>query len=250
MRASLLAAGLLALGAACSQAQDTTPIIRPGDARVDASRLPLRSDTFLLAPQPKLALRLVISTRRATLEQGPALLRVETISVPGGEALSADSFAARSPSLAPLFDQEFAGDNARQLRFSADSVTGSRLDEGERKQVAERLAAPAFYMNTTDLLLGSLELREGMRFRLGMWDPDHGAYTVLAQVRPPETVLTVEEGRCSAWRVETAEQGVNSVYWIEVRSHTMLRYQANGLEIRAYRHPSCPARVSGAARTR
>jgi len=232
------ALALLTLAHRPARAQDTPVEVRAGSTVVNASRIAARTDTFAIGDDEGAAALLVIRT--AALGDS-ALLRVERI-VAGTLEISVDSFAARTPSLAPLYDDEHRRESSRQLTFHPGRVLGKVTPRGgATRRVNAVLAPPAFYMNTSDLLLASLPLAEGRRFDVRMWDPEKGPYLLRVRVARAETVPTLEGGRCDAWRVEASDLGGPSVYWMEKGTQSLLAYAADNVIIRVLRHRACPA---------
>jgi len=231
---------MLFLAAAPALAQ--APVeVRAGDAIVNAWRVEARTDTFAMAFESGGAALLVIRTAHAGEAAAPTLLRVERISTLEGTEVSMDSFAARRTSLVPVYDVEHHRRSTRTLTFPPGSVTGKKETGGVRTPVNATLDPPAFYMNTTDLILASLPLEQRREFRVAMWDPDHGAYTLRLHPAAAETTRTVDGGTCDAWKVEVDERNGRSTYWVERRTQALLAYVAEGMEIRIVRHAACPA---------
>ncbi|HEX8246441.1 MAG TPA: hypothetical protein VF541_23250 [Longimicrobium sp.] len=246
-RLTVLAASLTAAAPLRAQA----PVeVHAGDAIVNAARLVARTDTFAMAFESGAAALLVIRTALAGEGATASVLRVERISALTGEQVSVDSFSARRPALQPLADvQRHAGD-VRTLLFPPGAVTGKKEHGGVRTSVNARLDPPAFYGNTTDLLLASLPLEQGRQFRVAMWHPDRGAYTLVLNPAARATVQTVDGGTCDAWEVEAEEPDGPSTYWVERQTRTLLAYRAEGLELRIVHHPSCPPSANGRRESR
>jgi hypothetical protein len=229
---------IVAATPAVACAQGTAPVeVHAGSALVDARRVAARTDTFAMAFHGGGSALLVIHT--AALGD-TALLRVERILVGGAEA-STDSFAARRPTLEPLYDENRNAETTRHLTFPRGRVFGKTIPaSGAARPVSATLDPPAFYANTSDLLLASLPLEAGKSFSVAMWSPDSGPYVLHARVARTETVPTLEGGRCEAWRIEATEpDGQHSVYWVERRSQALLAYTAGQVQLRITRHPAC-----------
>jgi hypothetical protein len=180
----------------------------------------------------------------------PTLLRVERISTLDGSEVSVDSFAARRPTLVPLFDVQRQRRSTRTLNFPPGAVTGKKESGGTRTPVNATLDPPAFYMNTTDLLLASLPLEQGREFRVAMWDPEHGAYMLRLHAAEALATHTVDGGTCEAWKVQADDRGGPSTYWVERRTRALLAYEAEGMELRIVHHPACPASTGGRRESR
>jgi len=240
---------LLVFSAAPAPAQ--TPVeVRAGDAIVDAARVEARTDTFAMAFESGGAALLVIRTALGGDAAAPTLLRVERISTLEGREVSMDSFAARRPTLVPVFDVQRQRRSTRTLSFPPGAVTGKKESGGTRTPVNATLDPPAFYMNTTDLLLASLPLEQRREFRVAMWDPDHGAYTLRLLAAAALTTHTVDGGTCDAWKVEAEDRDGAATYWVERRTRALLAYQAEGMELRIVHHPACPPSAGGRRESR
>jgi hypothetical protein len=231
------ALALLLLAPSAARAQEAPVEVRAGSALVDAWRVSARTDTFAIEDESGPHALLVI---RTAMMGDSAVLRVERTLV-GSREISVDSFAARRPTLVPLFD-EHGGAALRRLTFPTGRVVGDVTPRGgAASRVDAALDPPAFYMNTTDLLLASLPLAEGRRFDVRMWDPEDGPYVLRAHVARGETVTTLEGGRCDAWRVETDDADRPSVYWVDKQTQSLLAYAAGDFALRIVRSRACPA---------
>lgn len=221
------------------RAQESAGVeVRPGSALVDGARITARADTFQVSVDGVDPLRMVVRT--AALGD-TVLLRVERISI-GDTELGADSFAVRTATLAPLHAHGRGIMGNGRLTYSPGRVTAVYTPEGgEERTISERLGAPVFYVNSVDMVLGSLPLRAGRSFELATWTPEGLDGVISAHVVGLETVPTVRGGRCSAWRVETkGENGDTSVYWMAESTRSLLAFSAGGMEIRILHHSACP----------
>lgn len=207
--------------------------VRPGSALVDTHRLVEREDSFAVTTSSGTA-QMVL---RTTVLGDTALLVVERIWA--GNDATVDSFVVRRRTLEPLsFDRR----NSREihaLSFSAGWVRGTITRGGLNEPVNTRVDPPAFFVNTTNLLFGSLPLREGAEYYARMWDAE--AYEMRFRVAGREVVSTLEGGRCEAWRVEVGEAGDSPMtYWVEVGTQSLLAFRTEGFGFRIERHPECP----------
>jgi hypothetical protein len=208
--------------------------VHAGSPLLDGSRIAARTDTFSMANGAQPAGMMVMRT--AALGD-TALLRVERVTAPGGQLADVDSFAVRARTVEPLFS--VAGvTRGHTLRFHPGRVTGA----ADGTPVDVRLEAPAFYANSTDLLLAALPLAEGRRFTLSLWNPFRGAHGMEVRVGRAEPVTTAEGGTCEAWRVETEGPGGAAVYWVERRTRSLVAYAMGEFQIRILRHPECAPR--------
>jgi len=248
MRPIHLAAAFLAAVPLAARAQDTAAVaVHAGSPLVDARRVAMRTDSFEMRWGGGETAMLVIRT--AALGD-TALLRVERISA-GPSVLSTDSFAARRPTLEPLYDDEQRASSHQHFTFNHGRVFGKTTGEGgDARPVSATLDPPAFYLNTSDLLLASLPLAQGRAFDVALWGAEKGAYTLHARVVRAETVPTLEGGRCEAWRVETRGEGDDSVYWVERRSQSLLAYSSGELRLTIARHAACRADIDAPRATR
>jgi hypothetical protein len=230
---AVLLAALAFTRSAHAQAEPVS--VRAGSTLVDASRVTARTDTFALVTV-SVNVVLVIATE----VDSARIVRRERIVTPEGIAMSMDSFTAMRPSLVPLADAARHPSMRRTLRFDGAHVTGSIAFHGAARDVDTRLDPPAFWMNSTDLLLASIPLAPGKRYRVAMYDPDRGPYDLWLDVRGVEETTSADGGRCQAWRVEAVEMGAASTYWVERTSQALLAYRHGDLELRIRRHPACP----------
>jgi hypothetical protein len=235
LAAALAASVLLPVAA---RAQDTAAVeVRPGSTLLDASRITARTDTFDLRMEGIGPIQLVIST--AALAD-TALLRVERMSFEGRE-IGADSFAVRTPGLAPLFAESRGMMGSSRLTFPPGRAEGTYTPpDREERTIAETLSEPLFYANSLDLVLASLPLAAGRSFDLATWTPAGLNGVISVRVPRAEAVQAADGSRCDAWRVETVEEtGRSPVYWIERSTGALLGYSTDGLEIRIARHAAC-----------
>jgi hypothetical protein len=225
---------LLSFQALTGCARNAVERVHAGSPLLDGSRIVARTDTFSMVNGAEPAGMMVMRT--AALGD-TALLRVERVTAPGGQLTDADSFAVRARTVEPLFS--VAGvSRGHSLRFHPGRVAGA----ADGTPVDVRLDPPAFYANSTDLLLAALPLTEGRRFTLSLWNPFRGAHVMEVRVGRTEPVTTVDGGTCEVWRVETDGPGGAAVYWVERRTRSLVAFAMGEFQIRILRHPECAAR--------
>lgn len=238
---SIYAFALAALaGALPAAAQTTTPEVGPGSAEIRTDSLRDQADTLdVMIARGDDAVPVAMLVLRTTRTDTATLLRVERVTRSGGAVMGVDSFTMHRRTLAPIAVHTTEGNGTRKLRFEGGRVRGS----GAAGRVDTPLAAPAFYGNSTDLVLAALPLRAGYEARVRFFE--HGARAASARLRVTgsEDVATRDGGRCTAWRVEVEGGSHAGTYWIANRS--LVRYDGDG-GLRIVRRFGCAAASPGA----
>lgn len=236
---SLEAAILLACLAAPALHAQGTPL---GPGSVSPAAVVARTDRFDLfwegAAQPEG--EYVLETRLAEVGGRPAVVRRETMSMLG-EVVYADSFALDRATLAPLLLRSEGMNGGTDLCFSARRVRGWVEEEGGRRKVDVRLAAPAFLAGSMDLVLGALPLAAGYQAELALYEPGEGRQTGRVSVAGPEEVRT-DGGPLRAWRVEVRGSASSGTYWLREGSHVLVQFVAADRSMRMVRRGAATER--------
>jgi hypothetical protein len=238
---------LLLLLPTAAVAQSQAPFAAPADAVAPGASvlrpLPARDgvDTLTMVMVQKgvsIAVGMLVSESRPVAGPGgvPAVRRVETTTsrmVPS----TVDTFVVALRTLAPV-SQRTHEDRVVALDFSGRAVRGT-ITEGERTGAVDlTLPAAVFYDNSMDLVLGALPLADGYAADLPVYDDETGTVAWRhVQVAGSERLPGSGE-MADAWRVETTRGALRSTYWIDKRTHLMLRWALplpNGAELRIVR---------------
>lgn len=215
-----------------------SPEVGPGSAEIRTDALRERVDTLeLLLARGEEAVSMGMVVLRTTRPDTATLLRVERVTVSGGTLMGVDSFTVNLRTLAPIAVHTTERRETRKMRFEEGRVRGS----GAAGPVETRLSAPAFYGNSTDLVLAALPLRAGYEARVRFFD--HGAREaapVRVRVAGSEDVATHGGGRCTAWRVDVEGGSHTGTYWIAAGDRSLVRYDG-GHGLRILRRSGCGA---------
>lgn len=239
----IYAIALAALAALPAAAQ--SPEVGPGSAELRTDGLREHVDTLeVLLARGDEAVSMGMVVLRTTRPDTATVLRVERMTREGGIVMGVDSFTVHSRTLAPIAVHTAEGKDVREMRFEEGRVRWT----GRSGPVDTRLPAPAFYGNSTDLVLAALPLRAGYEARVRFFD--YGREEV-ARVRAAgsEDVATHDGGRCTAWRVEVEGGTHTGTYWIAAGDRSLVRYDG-GSGLRILRRSGCGAAAPGAREAR
>jgi hypothetical protein len=238
----IYAIALAALAGALPSAAQA-PEVGPGSAEIRTDSLRDHVDTLeVMLSRGEEAVSMGTLVLRTTRTDSATLLRVERVTVSGGMVMGVDSFTVDRRTLAPIAVHTVERDRTRELRFVEGRVRAS----GGGAPVETRLAAPAFYGNSTDLVLAALPLRAGYEARVRFFDHgDEGAATARLRVTGSEDVVTRDGGRCAAWRVEVEGGSHTGTYWIAAGDRSLVRYDGES-GLRILRRTGCGGAAPGA----
>jgi hypothetical protein len=238
----IIAIAVLA-GALPAAAQTATPEVGPGSAEIRTDSLRDQVDTLdVMMARGEEAVSMGVLVLRTTRTDTATLLRVERLTGRGGAVMGVDSFTVDGRTLAPIAVHTMEANGTRKLRFEAGRVRGSGGDTP--------LAAPAFYGNSTDLVLAALPLRAGYEARVRFFDHgEEGASSSRVRVAGSEDVATRDGGRCTAWRVEVEGGSHTGTYWISAGTRALVRYDGDS-GLRILRRSGCGAASPGSRAAR
>ena len=209
-------------------------VLRPPPARDGVDTLTM----VMVQNGVSIAVGMLVSESRSVAGPGgvPAVRRVETTTsrmVPS----TVDTFVVALRTLAPV-SQRTHEDRVVALDFAGRTVRGT-ITEGERTGAVElALPTPVFYDNSMDLVLGSLPLSDRYTAELPVYDDETGTVAWRHVQVAGSDSLPGNGEMADAWRVDTTRGAIHSTYWIDKRTHLMLRWALplpNGAELRIVR---------------
>ena len=128
--------------------------------------------------------------------------------------------------LAPISERTYKPSGAIRLDFTGSRVTGAMGKTAEPRPVDDPLPTPAFNSTDLELVLRSLELREGLRDSLPIYDPEMGGYRWATVNVDGFASIATSGGERSAWRIHVRDVQTEHMYYVDRSTRALLAVDA------------------------
>jgi hypothetical protein len=169
-----------------------------------------------------------MTVEQATLESGDSrLLRRVIVYDYGARGRVVDTTLEVAKTLAPVSERTYKPSGFIRLDFTGSRVTGAMGKTAAPETIDDSLPTPAFNSTDLELVLRSLELREGLRDSLPIYDPEMGGYRWAAVSVDGFAMVVTSGGVRTAWLIHVRDVQTEHMYYVDRDTRALLAVDAN-----------------------
>jgi hypothetical protein len=194
---------------------------RPADGTCEFTMLVLRKGERVAKPLG------TMSVEQTTLGSADSqLVRRVIVYDYGASGKVVDTTFEVAKTLAPISERTYKPSGIIRLDFTGSRATGAMGKIAAPKLVDDALPTPAFNSTDLELVLRSLELHEGLRDSLPIYDPEMGGYRWAAVSVEGFASIATSGGERPAWRIHVRDVRTEHMYYVDRSTRALLAVDA------------------------
>lgn len=161
-------------------------------------------------------------TKATLAEPSGAVVRRVIVYDYGARGRVVDTTRSVAATLAPVAERTYKPSGIITLDFAGRVVTGAMGAATAPKAIRDSLTAPAFNSTDLDLIVRSLELREGLRARLPLYDPEFGGFRYATVEVERDRAARGAPSAGDVWVIVLHDTRVQSTYRVNGTTRALL----------------------------